>query len=275
MKANGARFDKISWPAETQNGIRGVVATEDINSGDYIVSIPRRLMLSVAHAKEDPELGHIWRNNPSLLRGDTGLALFIMQEKIRGEKSFYWPFLRILPDPYNLSCWTEQELLELQDEKLVRRSKSRNKHCRLQYDERTMFELRLRYPDVYSTDVYTFELFLYAWRIIQTRAFGKRLPWTALVPIADCMNHGNVQTKYDFDVDGNDTFRLFPSGENHYLQGSEVLNSYGRRPNDNLLLEYGFSMMDNQWDEVEIQCYLRDSDPLFNRKRLALRANGM
>jgi hypothetical protein len=30
------------------------------------------------------------------------------------------------------------------------------------------------------------------------RAFGKRLPWSALVPFADCLNHANLQTKYDY-----------------------------------------------------------------------------
>jgi Rubisco LSMT substrate-binding len=35
--------------------------------------------------------------------------------------------------------------------------------------------------------------------------------------------------------------------------GSEALNSYGRRPNDSLLLDYGFSMLDNEWDEVTLQ----------------------
>lgn len=50
----------------------------------------------------------------------------------------------------------------------------------------------------------------------QARAFGRRLPWTALVPFADCLNHSNVQTKYDYNVDENQTFRLFPTGINSY-----------------------------------------------------------
>lgn len=86
--------------------------------------------------------------------------------------------------------------------------------------------------------------------MIQARAFGRRLPWTALVPFADCLNHANVQTKYDYDVDNNGFFRLFPTGQNSYPKGSEVYNSYGRRANDNLLLDYGFAMMNNQWDQV-------------------------
>lgn len=73
------------------------------------------------------------------------------------------------------------------------------------------------------------------------------------MPFADCLNHNNVQTKYDYDVDGNNMFRLFPSGSNCYPKSVEVYNSYGRRPNDNLLLDYGFSLVDNEWDEVMIK----------------------
>lgn len=47
------------------------------------------------------------------------------------------------------------------------------------------------------------------------------------------------------------TFRLFPTGENSYKKGFEVFNSYGRRANENLLSEYGFAMIDNEWDEVD------------------------
>ena len=84
------------------------------------------------------------------------------------------------------------------------------------------------------------------------RAFGKRLPWTSLVPFADCLNHSNLQTKYDYDENSNGLFRLYPSGNNNYPKGSEVFNSYGRRANDNLLLDYGFSMLNNEWDKYDV-----------------------
>lgn len=105
-------------------------------------------------------------------------------------------------------------------------------------------------PETFPLEEFTFERFKFAWNSVQARAFGKRLPWTAMVPFADCLNHSNVQTKYDYDVDGNGMFRLFPTGDNHYPQGAEVFNSYGRRPNENLLMDYGFTMLDNEWDDV-------------------------
>lgn len=105
-------------------------------------------------------------------------------------------------------------------------------------------------PVKFPLEEFTFERFKFAFNSVQARAFGRRLPWTAMVPFADCLNHSNVQTKYDYDVDGNGVFRLFPTGDNHYPQGAEVFNSYGRRANENLLMDYGFSMLDNEWDDV-------------------------
>lgn len=106
------------------------------------------------------------------------------------------------------------------------------------------------------------------------RAFGKRLPWTALVPFADCLNHGNLQTKYDYDVNDNGLFRLFPSGSNSYSKGSEVFNSYGRRANDNLLLDYGFAMLDNEWDTFEVMLTLPSTSPLYDEKKDILNVLG-
>lgn len=108
------------------------------------------------------------------------------------------------------------------------------------------------YPEDFPLSEFTFERFKFSWNSIQARAFGRRLPWTAMVPFADCLNHNNVQTKYDYDRDGNGMFRLFPSGSNKYGKGFEVFNSYGRRPNENLLMDYGFAMEDNEWDEVMV-----------------------
>lgn len=118
--------------------------------------------------------------------------------------------------------------------------------------------MNLKYPQEFSLYDFTFSRFAFAWNTIQARAFGRRLPWTALVPFADCLNHTNVQTKYDYHMNENGLFRLFPTGSNQYKKGDEVFNSYGRRPNENLLLDYGFSMLDNEWDEIEVSYILSE-----------------
>ena len=130
-----------------------------------------------------------------------------------------------------------------------------------------MVVLNERHPEIFSLDQFTFENFKFCWFSIMARAFGKRLPWTAMVPFADCLNHSNLQTKYDYDENNNGLFRLFPTGGNSYAKGAEVFNSYGRRANDNLLLDYGFSMLDNEWDWVEVMVCLPKTSPLYDLKR--------
>lgn len=47
-------------------------------------------------------------------KGDILLAVFMMHETLKGDKSFYAPFLRILPEPSNISEWTDSQLNLLQ-----------------------------------------------------------------------------------------------------------------------------------------------------------------
>lgn len=87
------------------------------------------------------------------------------------------------------------------------------------------------------------------------------------------------ESRYDFDVEGNGSFRLFPSGTNRYPVQAEVLNSYGRRANDNLLLDYGFAMLDNEWDTAEIVCSFppggdQQQSLLDRRRKEFLRSSG-
>jgi hypothetical protein len=119
-----------------------------------------------------------------------------------------------------------------------------------------VLELCKRHPDLFPESQYTADLFSFAYNSVVARAFGRRLPWSAMVPFADCLNHSNVQNKYDYDVAGNATFRMYPTGKNKYPLGSEVFNSYGRRNNLTLLLDYGFALLHNEWEDVGLHLLL-------------------
>jgi hypothetical protein len=86
-----------------------------------------------------------------------------------------------------------------------------------------------------------------------------------LVPLADALNHDNVQTKYSLE---NGIFKLWLSGPNGIGKGNEVFNSYGRHGNRHLLLHYGFCLATpNPWDHVLIVCGIPDDTPLCEKKR--------
>lgn len=123
------------------------------------MTIPHRLMMSEFHAKVDPDLGHVYQDNAKLLKGDNGLALYLMQELLKGEGSFYWPYLRVLPTPHNLRHWSEEGLLELQDQKLLGRTALRAQQLRALYRD-TMGVLSRIYPDLFPVRSRT-----YAWHV--------------------------------------------------------------------------------------------------------------
>lgn len=191
-----------------------------------------------------------------------------MHERRKREDSFYFPYLDILPSLNNLSEWADHELLLLQDDKLIAKAESTKKMLKISY-AKCILKLCDMYPVELPHEEFNFDNFVFSWYTIQARAFGRRLPWTALVPFADCLNHKNVQTKYDFipnEATYEKQFRLLVTGTNRYAKGSEAFNSYGRRPNDNLLLEYGFAMMDNEWDELPLTLSLSNAYGLFTDK---------
>lgn len=115
LNSNGAKFPKLDWPSNnTISGIRGAVATEDIGTNEAMFEIPRHLMMSPPIIFADPIVGEKFNSLIDLLHGDLLLTVFIVYELTKGENSFYYPFLCMLPQPNNISEWDEKHLQELQ-----------------------------------------------------------------------------------------------------------------------------------------------------------------
>ncbi|GMF21804.1 unnamed protein product [Phytophthora lilii] len=271
LQAHGATFPKLQWPATTPGGLRGAVARERIAPGEPMLCVPRRLLISEALCWQDAQLGPVFRANRDVFsRDDPVLALFLVRELLLGERSFFQPYLAVLPFPESVQDWTPHELRELHDQRLVDAAARRSSEIAVYY-RRVMDRLQSKYPGEFPDQLYTFERFKFAWKTIQARTFGRRLPWTALVPFADCLNHTNVATKYDFDVNDNGLFRLYPSASTSFEKGSEVFNSYGRRSNFQLLLDYGFALTNNEWDYVDVDIGKDHPGPRGRRLRFVKR----
>ncbi len=115
LKDNGAKFTNIDWPSEnTTSGVRGAVAVNDIKTNEPMIEIPIHLMMSPPIIFRDPEVGNKLQCSMDLLHGDLLLSVYIMHERRKGESSFYFPYLRILPKPGNVSEWGTDELHDLQ-----------------------------------------------------------------------------------------------------------------------------------------------------------------
>lgn len=141
--------------------------------------------------------------------------------------------------------------------------------------------------------------YMHAWLLVNTRTFyfvtpkTERLPkedHMALQPVADLFNHTDRDGCHvAFDHTESFTFRTTRA----YEKGDEVHISYGSHSNDFLLVEYGFVLVRNHWDEVRLDevilpaltrrqreeledvgflsNYVLDNDTLCHRTQVALR----
>ena len=115
LEENGAKYPKIDWPStKTVSGIRGGVAKEAIATDEHMIEIPIKLMLAPPAIFADPEVGDLLKSAEDMLHGDLLLTVFIMHELRKGSTSFYSPFLKILPEPSNISEWSDEHLALLQ-----------------------------------------------------------------------------------------------------------------------------------------------------------------
>jgi len=300
LREHGARIEKLQWPCEACGSTsRGAMARVDIDAGEAMMEIPLKLIINPARCYENLNLAPVYWMNRDFFEADDDaiIAVFLMHERLKGEESFWSPYLDILPDPHGVGDWSREEQLELQDRDLVGEARRRPVSLQMLY-QRIQAMLFSAASDTLEPDDFSFELFRWAWMVIQSRAFGRRLPWTALVPFADCLNHANVQTCYemvfpndkvgssseskdDFEEEAKTSsssvlkvphFKLFPCGHNSYKAGQEAFNSYGRRSNSFLLLEYGFALRNNEWDTYRLTLRLKPSVVAYKAKCNLLRS---
>ncbi|KAJ1457598.1 hypothetical protein M885DRAFT_128075 [Pelagophyceae sp. CCMP2097] len=268
LREHGADTSKLRWPVKDEDsGDRIAVAAVDVAQHEAVMSLPEKLLITPACARADEVIGDIVvRHN---MRGDVLLATFLLHEVRKGDASFWAPYLRVLPAaPASVCNWSAEETAQLCDAELAERANGREMWVGELHDRYFTQMLTRDHPGVFPAADFSAEKFRFAWLIVQSRAFGRRLKETALVPYADCLNHcSHVETSYHL-VDGH--FQLF-STQKGYAAGREVVNSYGPNPNSKLLLDYGFAILDNPRERIRFTMTLDCNDDLCPRKRDVLR----
>lgn len=122
-----------------------------------MLSIPSCLMITPVNALGDSVIGEAMRKSRDILRGmynyhafdclkgcvvgDLLLTMYMSYELSKGRDSFYHPFFQILPEPGSIARWSQSELDELQDEKLVQRAE--NKKTQLLVCVNLIFHLKM------------------------------------------------------------------------------------------------------------------------------------
>lgn len=190
------------------------MAKEDIPPQKAFLFIPQKLIINDIVCARDPICGPVYEKHPEIFKDHLDneylrMITFVMHHMLIGEKSFWHPFWQIINEADLPMRWSDEEIAELQDNFLQREI--------ITYRDEYVKEFELvfgcfrenKYNEVWPgiiDDTKTedeikaeFEpLFYKCFNYIVTRCFGWGLPKTSLIPFADCINHHNVDSTYEF-----------------------------------------------------------------------------
>ena len=121
------------------------------------------------------------------------LAVFLLYHHLKGDESFWKPYLDVMNESDLVCNWEEGEMEQFMDAELTMDAKLYKTEIETEW---TQIEPVLeQHRDLFPG--YSRELFLRFYNYACTRCFGWTLPSTMMVPFADFMNHTPIDTTYD------------------------------------------------------------------------------
>ena len=118
------------------------------------------------------------------------LVLSLFYEITLGEKSYWYPYLRAMPDVSFVHLWDEHELEMIQDQPLVEDIYVHKESLEQTWDR---FQKVLQSNQkIFPLSYHNRDLFMNVYAQVCTRCFGYGTESTAMIPMADNLNHSSV-----------------------------------------------------------------------------------
>lgn len=225
---------------------RSLFASKIIQTGDCILKVPYRVQITADNLL--PEIR-------SLIGEEVGniakLATVILIEKKLGQGSEWYPYISCLPQQgelHNTVFWTESELEMIRPSSVYQET----------IDQKSQIEkdfLAIKHIFECSHQSFgdsTYKDFMHACTLVGSRAWGST-NGLALIPFADFLNHDGVS-------------EAIIIADRDYAPGEQVLIRYGKFSNATLMLDFGFTIPYNIYDQVQIQFDIPKHDPLRDMK---------
>ncbi|KAK0415833.1 hypothetical protein QR680_012147 [Steinernema hermaphroditum] len=278
----------------------GLVAAENLDSGNVTVKVPVSAILSVDKAQKSDMLRKVYENDELVSKMDNVcLSLMVACEKLKGEESEWAPYLNVLPSKFDIPLYfTDEQIEALKPSPLYDEALHFYRNIARQYiyfllkvaltNHRSEFNNPLKKkgesPLFVNTPltVANFSFDLYRWSVscVSTRvnvipSADRRKPkmLTCLIPFMDMANHlldvGAKEEAVYFDAEGQYAGIIT---QKSYKNGEPIYIHYGKRANWQFFLHNGFvPQQPNPYDTYKLKMGFRKTDPLLQSRLLRLR----
>jgi hypothetical protein len=245
------------------DGVVGLQVGAVLEPGAVVMRIPTQACLSIASALRS-DIGPIFRDlqrlHPSM-HDDTLLAIHLVRERVRGEASEFFPYIKLLPSAL-ANGWhlSDADLALLGDVEadVERRDRLRVLQLSQQLDTAVFQPNREFFAHPYLSAA---ELFRWAYQILESRSWssmpfdlvpGTRSwdkPFPCLVPAMDMLNHRTGAGRPGpLFVGGVFAEEIAVQATQRYESGSQIFDSYDPLSPDTphcnvvLLRKFGFTL---------------------------------
>ncbi|EFR03851.1 SET domain-containing protein [Nannizzia gypsea CBS 118893] len=260
-----------------------VRSSQSLDSSTVVARCPISATMSILNAKNlDPNLPpHDFHCSDRLSQGVRKtiiLALFVAHQQLKEKGSHWWPYLATLPRASELTSalfYHGDDLEWLQGTNLYQTHQAYMNAVKEEYDSAISI---LRDEGCLAAELYSWDLFCWAYTVIASRAFTSRVlsvylsrnpalkqdeEFQILLPLVDSSNHkplAKIEWRAEAAEIGLKVVEPIVSEE-------EIHNNYGPLNNQQLMTTYGFCIVDNPCDFRDLNVNAPPGTPLANARQ--------
>ncbi|KAL6501891.1 hypothetical protein OROGR_027024 [Orobanche gracilis] len=234
---------------------RTLYAADYIQTGDCILKVPYTVQL--APDNMPPEIYHLLGDE---IGNVSKVAVLILHEKKLGKNSEWAPYISSLPeDLHSTIFWSDEELEMIRPSALY--EETFRQKAQIEKDFLAV-KLALHHFPHQFWDV-TLQEFSYAYGLVTSRAWESSRG-VSMIPFADFLNHDGTSEAYILNDETKRHSEVIADCD--FAPGDEVMIKYGNFSNSTLLLDFGFTLCSNSYDQVQIEFRMPQNDGLYKRK---------
>ena len=263
----GAYVNKIDIVLTDETN-RSVITTGQILKKENILRIPYEALITLELAQESEIGKSITSTVKKQLKSPNHCVFttYLLSEMEKGESSKWKFYLDMLPESYDNFpvFYKEKEEQLLKGTSFLQIVNSKKKE--IYQDYVTLCGV------INNFQRFSYDNFCKVRMIVSSRIFGvkiKNLKTEVFAPYADMLNHRRVrQTHWNYE----DSYNAFViSAIENIEPGYELYDSYGKKCNSRFLLNYGFTLENNEDNEYKLSITLAENSYKYKEKSAILK----